>query len=322
MKKKYLNIVLTILLLSGFMIGCFNNTEHKLDEAKQGLVYVKPLEYIESPVVNINEDEEMTISVPIEEHQLSITRENGEENLITLSVANVRELESWWDSLPQPVQFKIKTKEIDIELVSSIRTHNENDINPFLNDSQVESTGETLEQIIGQETDMKYTVNTVLIDNGKEVNQGEHATNIRLVKHIPVKLNKFNADIFIRDQDVSNENIRTLQYWWMSLPEDIRNKIKKQELMLDLTCHTIIGLDDKSSDNSLTDGAEDYVAIMGDILNRMVGVYKIGDKTISIAKMNTYTKIDTSNSVNLNFPANQYLNISIRRNKISVPSPL
>lgn len=322
MKKKYLNIVLTLLLLSSFMIGCFNNTKHTVDNTKHGLVYVKPLEYIESSVVNIKEDEEMTISVPIEEHEFSITRENGEENLITLSDANVRELESWWDSLPQPLQSKIKTKEIDIEVVSSIRTYNEKDINPFLNDSQVESTGETLEQIIGQETVMKYTVNTVLIDNGKDIDRGEHATNIRLVKHIPVKLHKFNADVFIRDQYVSNENIRTLQYWWVSLPEDIRNKIKKQELILDLTCHTIIGLDDRLSDNSLTDGADDYIAIMGDVLNRMVGVYKIGDKTLSIAKMNTYTKVDTVNSINLNFPANQYLNISIRKNKISVPSPL
>jgi len=304
------------------MIGCFNNTKHTVDNTKHGLVYVKPLEYIESSVVNIKEDEEMTISVSIEEHEFSITRENGEENLITLSDANVRELESWWDSLPQPLQSKIKTKEIDIEVVSSIRTYNEKDINPFLNDSQVESTGETLEQIIGQETVMKYTVNTVLIDNGKDIDRGEHATNIRLVKHIPVKLHKFNADVFIRDQYVSNENIRTLQYWWVSLPEDIRNKIKKQELILDLTCHTIIGLDDRLSDNSLTDGADDYIAIMGDVLNRMVGVYKIGDKTLSIAKMNTYTKVDTVNSINLNFPANQYLNISIRKNKISVPSPL
>jgi hypothetical protein len=294
-----------------------------LDNPKHGLVYVKPLEYNQSSVVHINEDEEMTISVPIEEHEFSITRENGEQNLISLSDANVRELESWWDSLPQPVQSKIKTNQIDIEVVSSIRTHNENDINPFLNDSQVESAGQTLEQIIGQETDMKYTVNTVLIDNDKDIYHGEHATNIRLVKHVPVKLHKFNADIFIREQYVSNQNIRTLQYWWINLPEDIRNKIKKQELTLDLTCHSIIRLDDELPDISLMDRVDDdHIAIMGDVLNRMIGVYKIGDKTISIAKMNTYTKIDTANSLNLNFPANQYVNISIRKNKISVPSPL
>jgi len=304
------------------MIGCLNNTEHILDNKKNRLVYVEPLEYVESSGVTIHEDEEMTISVPIEEHEFSITRENGEENLINLSDANVKELESWWDSLPQPLQSKIKKNEIDIEVVSSIRTHNEDEINPFLNDSQVESTGETLEQIIGQETDMKYTVNTVLIDNGKEIDEGQHATNIRLVKQVPVKLHKFNADIFIRNQEISNENIRTLQYWWINLPDDIRNKIKQQELMLDLTCHTIIGLDDKFSKKNLTIEAEDYVAILGDILNRMVGFYKIGHKTMSIAKMNTYTKIEEANLTNQNFPANQYLNISIRKNKISVPNPL
>ena len=116
MENKFLNIVLTLFLLSSFLIGCLNNTEHKVDNTKHGLVYVKPLEYIQSALDNINEDEEMTISVPIEEYQFSITRENGEENLITLSDANVRELESWWDSLPQPLQSKIKTNEIDIEV--------------------------------------------------------------------------------------------------------------------------------------------------------------------------------------------------------------
>ena len=69
----------------------------------------------------------MTISVPIEEHQFSIIRENGEENLITLSDANVRELESWdkdFQDLLRCLRYNQEDKEFkkkgNKELISSI----------------------------------------------------------------------------------------------------------------------------------------------------------------------------------------------------------
>lgn len=263
-------------------------------------------------------DEEMTISVPIQEHEIRLIRAKNEQKEAKLSDANVKELESWWDSLPKPVQSQIKSNEIDIEVVSNIRTNDKKDINPQLNDSQIENTGEALEQIIGSETEMKYTVSTTLIDGQKNPQEGEHATNIRLVKQVPVKLQEFTADIFLREKNVTNDNIKTLQYWWTNLPQDVQNKIKRREIILDVVCHTVEEIDGKAD----LVAAEDFSAIMGDVLNRLVGVYKAGSKEYSLAQIKTSVQLEKANAKNLKFPAKEYVKISLRKNKAFLPNSL
>lgn len=321
----FLNTVLFILLITCFF-SCSDNSELR-EVTYYDNIYddTNPEPLLKASDIRTSEDE-LTISVPIQEHEFHMTRENGEQRKVNLSAENVKDMESWWDSLPSPVQSQIKANEIDIEVVSNIRSHNQNDINQQLNDSQIENTGETLEQIIGFETGMKYTVSTMLIDNSQQsdINNGQHATNIRLVKRIPVKLQQFETDIFLRKNEVSNENVSTLQYWWSSLPEDIQSKIKNQEIVLDVACHTILDIDiDNESENTLSGiMAKEYAEIINDVLSRMIGVCKINNKEFPLANIRTFTRFDKTNAKNLNFPSKQFINISLHKNKTIVKNPI
>jgi len=310
------NILLTFLLAS-LLIACSDDAAQVVITDSDPVVN-KENTALKNTSLAITTDEEMTISVPIQEHEIRLFRVKCEQKQAKLSDANVKELESWWDSLPAPLQSKIKSNEIDIEVVSNIRTNNKKDINPSLNDSQIEKTGETLEQIIGTQTEMKYTVSTTLIDGHKNPQKGEHATNIRLVKQVPVKLQEFTADIFLREENVTNDNIRTLQYWWTNLPQDVQNKIKRRELVLEVVCHTVEEIDEAA--DLLV--AEDFSAMMGDVLNRLVGVYKAGPKEYSLAQIATSAKIEKATANNLKLPAKQYVKVSLRKNKAFLPNSL
>lgn len=310
------NIILTVFLAT-LLIGCTNDAAQVVTTDEDSVVNNENT-VLENTTLATATDEEMTISVPIQEHEIRLVRVKNEQQEAKLSDANVKELESWWDSLPKPVQSKIKSNEIDIEVVSNIRTNDKKDINPSLNDSQIENTGETLEQIIGAQTEMKYTVSTTLIDGQKNPQKGEHATNIRLVKQVPVKLQKFTADIFLREKSVTNDNIKTLQYWWTNLPQDVQNKIKRREIILDVVCHTVEEIDGAAD----LVAAEDFSAIMGDVLNRLVGVYKAGSKEYSLAQIKTSIQAEKANAKNLKLPAKQYISVSLRKNKAFLPNSL
>ncbi len=261
-------------------------------------------------------EEETTISMPMQQHLFSISRQHDEVNQTNLSDQNVRDLESWWDSLPQPLQSEIKANKIDIEVVSEITTADEQTIDPRLNDSQIEKTGETLEQIIGANTDMKYTVSTKLLDsaNISLVNE-QHTTNIRLVKQVPVKLQTFATEVYLREGSIVNENIQTLQYWWDNLPTDIQEKIKTRELEVNLTCHVINPEVEAKSITDLQALANQNAVVSNDILNRLIGVYKVGDKEYSMAKTLVQIKIETATEKTTKLPAQQYLSIKIHNNK-------
>ena len=310
------NIILTAFLAT-LLIGCTNDAAQVVTTDEDSVVKTNNTVFKNTPLATTT-DEEMTISVPIQEHEIRLVRVKYEQKQAKLSDANVKELESWWDSLPEPLQSQIKSNEIDIEVVSNIRTNDKQDINPSLNDSQIENTGETLEQIIGAETEMKYTVSTTLIDGQKNPQKGEHATNIRLVKQVPVKLQNFTANIFLREKNVTNDNIKTLQYWWTNLPQDVQNKIKRRELVLDVVCHTVEEIDGATN----LVAAEDFSAVMGDVLNRLVGVYKAGPKEYSLAQIKTATKVEKASAKNLKLPAKQYVEVSLRKNKAFLPNSL
>ncbi len=311
------NLTIFLLLLL-IVTSCSDSTKNQSTTNVLGTTLLTESELITS----VAAEEETTISVPIEQHVFSISREKDEIKQAKLSDQNVRELESWWDSLPQPLQSEIKANKVDIEVVSEITTSDEQTINPDLNDSQIETTGETLEQIIGTNTDMKYTISTKLIDSAEttrlKVNE-EHKTNIRLVKQVPVKLNTLGAEIYLRNEAVDNDNIRTLQYWWENLPADIKEKIKARELELNLTCHTV----DAGVENSVVvseEQASENATIMNDLMNRLVGVYRVGEKEFSMAKTSVEIKTEKATVKTANLPANQYITISLRKNKDYFPA--
>ncbi|MCH2046795.1 MAG: hypothetical protein MK212_21955, partial [Saprospiraceae bacterium] len=193
-------------------------------------------------------------------------------------------------------------------------------VDPTVTNTQVENTGEALEQIIGTPTGMTYTVNTTVIKDNSRENVREHATNIHLVKKVPVKLKEFSAQIFVEQEGVSNDNIQSLQYWWLTLPQEIQEKIQNRELFIDLACYTIDQRDiDVEQNFHLGENAEDNLAIMQDLLDGMIGVYKMGDQLESIAKIKTSVLSEPSNAQNMKYPTNQYIKVSLRTNKSIVP---
>lgn len=303
----------TLLVGLLFLVGC--GAEKRSDVSQ---VYTTPWKSEAAAIASVNKDtpvEEMTIAVPIEAHEVKIVREKHEHQQIQLSEANVKELESWWDSLPKPVQSQIKANEIDIEVVSKICTNDKKTVNPALNDSQIEQTGEALEQIIGTETGMTYTVSTTLLDE-KQLQTPQtketHETNIRLVKQIPVKLQQFTTDIFLRDGQINNENIQTLQYWWTNLPLDVQNKIKSRQLVVDITCNTVAAVDGDLEHQGLE---EDHTAVMQDLLERMVGVYTMNQREYALAEIYTHVKEAPLTTKNVTLPARQYIRLELRKNK-------
>lgn len=263
--------------------------------------------------------EEMTIAMPLS-HEIRIIRGEDEQQQAKLSAANVKELESWWDSLPKPVQSQIKAKEIDIEVVSKIRTNDKKAINPQLNDSQIENTGEALEQIIGSQTGMTYTVSTTLIEDQKNKVEGEHATNIRLVKPMPVKLQQFDTEIFLREDQVNNDNIQSLQYWWTHLPEAVQNKIKSREIIIDVNYHRVTSMEGTAT-TKLREG-EEFTAVMSDLLQRLVGVYKVGNKEFPLVQVASAYKAERPTAQNADLPASQYIKIGLRKNKDLLLAPM
>ncbi len=263
--------------------------------------------------------EEMTIAMPLS-HEIRLIRGEDEQQQAKLSAANVKELESWWDSLPKPVQSQIKAQEIDIEVVSKIRTNDKKAINPQLNDSQIENTGEALEQIIGSQTGMTYTVSTTLIEDQKNEVEGEHATNIRLVKQMPVKLQQFDTEIFLRENQVNNDNIQTLQYWWTHLPEAVQNKIKSREIIIDVNYHRVASMEGMAS--SELQAGEEFTAVMSDLLQRLVGVYRVGNKEFPLVQVASAYKAEKPTAQNADLPAPQYIKIGLRKNKDLVPAPM
>lgn len=304
------------------LVGCAPN-----EQADASDVYTTPWQS-QTPAITALEDpaaaEEMTIAVPIEAHEVKIVRQKHEHQQVRLSEANVKELESWWDSLPEPVQSQIKANEIDIEVVSKIRTNDKKAVDPVLNDSQIEETGEALEQIIGTETGMTYTVSTTLVDEAAAKGQQAeetHETNIRLVKQVPVKLQDFKTDIFLREGEISNENIQTLQYWWSNLPLDVQNKIKSRQLVIDITYSTLAEIDGDLTQHHTM--GENYTAVMQDLLERMVGVYTMNRREYALAQIHTHLKTEPVTAKTANLPARQYIRIGLRKNKqLSTKAPL
>lgn len=268
----------------------------------------------------LEDNEETTISVKMSEHSVQLVLLGDEIKNTKLSKDKVKELESWWDSLPKPIQSQIMSNKLDISVESNIKTSSNKTVDPSVTNTQVENTGETLEKIIGTATEMTYTVNTTVIENRGQKSVSEHATNIHLVKKVPVKLKEFTAQIFIDKEDVSNDNIQSLQYWWLTLPQEIQEKIQSRELSIDLACYTIDQSDlDIEKGKQLGVNAEDHLAVMEGVLDGMIGVYQMSGMQQSVAKINSKSLIEPASTQSMKYPSNQYIKLTLRTNKAIIP---
>ena len=99
-------------------------------------------------------------------------------------------------------------------------------------------------------------------------------------------------------------------------------KFPESSNAFDLTCHTVLNLDQEEPSSIANTAAQEYVDIMADILHRMVGVYKVNQREFPIASLQTSTKFEKMDAKRLNMPANQFISIQLRKNKTMVKRPL
>ncbi len=273
-----------------------------------------------SPILEEEAADTVSLKVKISEHsvQLSVSKETLKKP--QLSADEVKRLETWWDSLPKPLQSQIKANEVEIELVSNLQTSDNKSADNDLTDNHIENTGATLERIIGSPTDMTFTVNTTFFGGmkNKASAQEELSTKISLVKKVPTKLAQFSTEIVLRDKEINNKNIQSLQYWWSSLPEDLRQKIQQREVTIELTCVAIdFDLDSKAS-AQVGELAEDFAFVFSDILHQMIGHQRIGKQNSPLAHLKSMGTIEKIQEANVHIDSPYFIRIQLKNNKAQI----
>jgi hypothetical protein len=261
----------------------------------------------------------VSLNVKMEEHSVRLVLSKDDLKKVQVSANNVKELKTWWDSLPEPLQSQIKAHEVEIKLVSNIRSSDKNAIEPGVTDSQIEKTGATLEKIIGESTDMSFTVNTTLLANNGNAPADEQSTNIILVKKVPTKLTQFTTEIPLSEKGISNQNIHSMQYWWSSLPEDLREKIQRREVIVDLTCVAIDKGVELRKNKKLGLLSDEYNVVMSDMLQDMIGYGTVANKKIPLGILKTQSVIESSNAI---IQSDYIIRLQLRNAKTNAVGPL
>lgn len=228
-----------------------------------------------------------TISVRLNEYAMRLSPQDNEEQL---SEGELQELSSWWDSLPSPLKSEIQEKKVDIQLVSKIYSGaQEGEEKEKQAGVHIGQTSQALERIIGQKTDMSYSLNKVERSSEQQGKTGSE-TSIVISKKVPVRLSEYSMEIFVRQAELSNENIQSLQYWWLSLPEELQDKIRRQELLVDISCYTV----DRGplDEQPLAVSADEYSELFADVLQQMIGYQKLGKGSLPIGKITMTSLIE------------------------------
>lgn len=268
-----------------------------------------------------NDADTVSVKVKIAEHSVKIVLPKEDIKKSQLSAANVKELESWWDSLPKPLQSQIKANEVEIELVSNIRSKDKAAINSSVTDTRIENTGAALERIIGSATDMTFTVNTTLLEDKTTASTDELSTNISLVKKTPVKLTQFTGEIALKDNDITNKNIQSLQYWWTTLPADLQQKIQNREILVELTCVALDRELDGKNNPSVGENADEFAFLMTDVLHQMIGYHSIGKKNIPVASIKSNGVIEKVQATNAHIDTPYFIRLQLKNAKLPTVLP-
>ena len=268
-----------------------------------------------------DETDTVSVKVKIAEHSVKIVLPKEDIKKSQLSATNVKELESWWDSLPKPLQSQIKANEVEIEVVSNVRSTDKAAINSSVTDTRIENTGAALERIIGSSTDMTFTVNTTLLEGKTTASTDELSTNITLVKKMPVKLTQFTGEIVLKDNDISNKNIQSLQYWWTTLPADLQQKIQSREIVVELTCVALDRALDSRQNTKVGDSADGFAFVMTDILHQMIGYHSVGKKNVPVANIKSNAVIEKVQEHNAHIEAPYFIRLQLKNAKLPTVYP-
>jgi hypothetical protein len=259
--------------------------------------------------------EEETIPLRMTTVSTSLSFQPQDFDRQALSDTHVRELKTWWDSLPQPLRAQVQTNQVTVQVVSNIRADSALSLDTRRTDTQIEQTGAALEQVVGSPVkDMTYTVNT---SNDKEQLA---TTEISLVATVPVKLSQFGLDMSLSaNADLSDKNLQTLQFWWSNLPMDLQSKIQAQEILLHLELVQIAANEHSVANNLKLAQNQCKLNLYTEVLNRIIGTNRIGKMEIPMALVQTQQRQEQSSEQNQHFKDNQYLKIQLRTNKKNQP---
>ncbi|MCH2044954.1 MAG: hypothetical protein MK212_12620 [Saprospiraceae bacterium] len=314
---------LIFLLVIG-LTACDNSPKDSKDILSSSITVTPDatIEPVEDQLVQEDTPKEI-IDLKISEHSIKIVHQQTTNTDKRLAKAEVDEIKTWWDSLPEPIQAQVKTNKVDIEVVSKIKTNEQTPVNVGVADAKVEETGKELEKIIGSSADVTLKVNRIT-NNTIPENTEIAETNITLVRTVPVNLADFNETIFLRGDKVTADNVQTLQYWWLTLPQDLQTKIKQQEVVLEMVCYTVDKgeMDKGDEEHQLGLEAEEQAMIAADMLSQVIGVYKQNKRRIPLAKIRTSAFIEKVNNKNIKYPARQYIKIQLKANKQTSPQTL
>jgi hypothetical protein len=325
--------IICLFLLFG-LVACEINDAKRQFTAPSVSTSVFELDNLAETKNNNTPTDDDTVNIKMTAHATQLVFRAEDFNRQDLADSHVRELKSWWDSLPKPLQAKVKQNAISVEVVSNIRSNTQSpNTSAQKSDAQIEQTGAALERVIGSTTDMTYTVNTTVVEKissnqpatPKSTQADELATtNISLVETVPVKLSQFNIELPLQDlNELNTETAQALQYWWNSLPEDLQTKIKQQEINIQLGVHSIdrneIGKNNAKPILGLN--ADAKIVVLEDLLVRIIGTYRAGTRAVSFAKISTTANIEKSSRDNAHIRTNQYLRIQLRNNRSHVAAP-
>lgn len=290
---------------------------------------------IDNLSADANQNDEDTVNLKMTAHATKLVFIADDFERKNLSDTHVQALKSWWDSLPAPIQSKVKKQQFSVEVVSNIHS-NENQAlpKPCRSDAQIEQTGAALEKVIGSNTEMTYTVNTTVLEKVATnqppakvqtpttvSNQELATTDILLVETVPVKLSHFAFELPLQDlNELDKETALALQYWWTGLPADLQEKIKLQEISIQLSVQSIdrheIGKNKVKPILGLN--SDSKIVVLEDILTRIIGSYRNGNKSLPFAKIQSSAGIEKLTSQNAHIRSSQYLRIQLRNNKTGI----
>lgn len=314
------------------LVACENNDEKRQFTAP---VVSSNMYEIDNSSANTNLHDEDTVNLKMTAHATKLVFIADDFERKNLSDTHVQALKNWWDSLPAPIQSKVKQQQFSVEVVSNIHS-NENQIlpKPCKSDAQIEQTGAALEKLIGSNTEMTYTVNTTVLEKvasnqaatkiqnpTASTSQELATTNILLVETVPVKLSQFTFELPLQDlNELDKETALALQYWWTNLPLDLQDKIKMQEINIQLSVQSIdrheIGKNSVKPVLGLN--SDSKIVVLEDVLTRIIGSQRSGTKNIPFAKIQSSAGIEKSTSQNAHIRSQQYLRIQLRNNKTGI----
>lgn len=259
----------------------------------------------------------VSLKYKLAQHEVTLQLNEAEINTGTVSDAKFELLKKWWDSLPKPLRDQIKSQEVQIELVSNVLSSANNELKPEITDSRIENTGAALEKIIGESTGMTFTVKTKQLENNDNT-ATTASTNIVPYVKVPTGLAQFATLIIPAKEGISAQNIHSLQYWWMSLPDDLKLMIQNDEVAVEINCIAVDKGVEFRKNTRLGEKSDEYLFLINQYLQNMIGFKKISKKNQPLGSVKTNSKIE---KVVGNQSADYIIRINIRNQKNTSEKP-